>query len=160
VTPLDLYDYPYSHSLAAVLLYSVVGAGAYYALKKDRRAAWVIAAGVFSHWILDFVSHRPDMPLYPGGSTRLGLGLWNSVPGTAIVEGSMYAAAVALYAVSTRARDRIGTFGFWSYVVLLGLLYAGDFFGPPPPSMQALIIVSFVAWIFVPWAYWFDRHRE
>jgi len=160
VTPLDLYDYPYSHSLLGALLCSVAGAGIYYALGRDRRAAWVIAAGVLSHWVLDLVSHRPDMPLFPGGSTRLGLGLWNSIAGTVVVEGSMFAAGVALYATCTRARDRRGGIGFWSYVVLLSLLWASDFFSPPPPSVRALIATSFVGWIFVPWAWWLDRHRD
>jgi hypothetical protein len=160
VTPLDLYDYPYSHSLAASLLWSALAGGLYYALRRDRRASWIIAGGVFSHWVLDFVTHRPDMPLFPGDPTRLGLGLWNSIAGTVIVEGAMFAAGVALYARCTRSRDRIGSAGFWSYVAFLLLLYVGNFFSPPPPSVQMLTIVGFISWIFVPWAWWFDRHRE
>jgi hypothetical protein len=160
VTPLDLYDYPYSHSLVASLFWAALGAGIYYALRRDRRASWVIAGGVVSHWVLDYVTHRPDMPLFPGDSTRLGLGLWNSVAATIIVEGAMFAAGVAIYAKYTRSRDRIGSIGFWSYVALLLALYAGNFFSPPPPSVQMLMIVSFISWIFVPWAWWFDGHRE
>jgi len=159
VTPLDLYDYPYTHSLVTSLLWSALAAGLYFALSRDRRAAWVIAGGVFSHWILDFVTHRPDMPIFPGDSTRLGLGLWNSIAGTVIVEGSMFVAGVALYATYTRARDRIGSIAFWSYVALLAVSYVSNFFSPPPPSVQMLMIVGFVAWLFVPWAWWFDRHR-
>jgi membrane-bound metal-dependent hydrolase YbcI (DUF457 family) len=160
VTPLDLYDFPYSHSLVAAFFWAILAAAAYFAFRRDRRAAWVIAGGVFSHWVLDFASHRPDMPLYPGDSTRLGLGLWNSVAGTVIVEGAMFALAVALYATFTRARDRRGSIGFWVYVGLLALLYVSDFFSPPPPSVKVLIIVGFVSWVFVPWAWWFDRHRD
>jgi membrane-bound metal-dependent hydrolase YbcI (DUF457 family) len=74
VSPLDLYDYPYSHSLAASLFWAALFAGLYYLIRRGRRTAWVIAAGVVSHWVLDFVSHRPDMPLFPGDSTRLGFG--------------------------------------------------------------------------------------
>jgi len=160
VTPLDLYDYPYSHSLVAAVFWSLAAAGAYFALRRDRRAAWVIAAGVFCHWILDFVSHRPDMPLFPGDSTRLGLGLWNSVAGTVIVEGAMFALGVALYASTTRARNRRGNIGFWVYVGFLSLLYVSDFFSPAPPSVKVLIVVGFVSWVFVPWAWWFDHHRD
>jgi membrane-bound metal-dependent hydrolase YbcI (DUF457 family) len=160
VTPLDLYDYPYSHSLVASIVWSVLAAGAYYVLRRDRRAAWVIALGVFSHFILDFVSHRPDMPLYPGGATRIGLGLWNSIPATIAVEGSMFIAGVALYVAATRARDKIGSISFWVFVTLLVLAYASDFFSPPPPSIQAVMIVGFVSWILIPWVAWFDRHRE
>ena len=99
------------------------------------------------------------MPIFPGDSTRLGLGLWNSIAGTVIVEGSMFVAGVALYATYTRARDRIGSIAFWSYVALLAVSYVSNFFSPPPPSVQMLMIVGFVAWLFVPWAWWFDRHR-
>src|SRR5688500_7330651 len=59
MTPLDLHDYPYSHSLLASLLWSAAAGGAFWLWKRDRRAALVIAAGVFSHWVLDFVTHRP-----------------------------------------------------------------------------------------------------
>jgi hypothetical protein len=160
VSPLDLSDYPYSHSLVASLVWAALAAGSYYALRRDRRAAWVIAGGVVSHWVLDFVSHRPDMPLLPGDPTRLGLGLWNSVAGTAAVEGGAFVAGVALYYVITRARDRIGSIGFWTYVGFLSVLYVSTFFSPPPPSVQVVMIGSFVSWLFVPWAAWFDRHRS
>ncbi len=108
VTPLDLYDYPWSHSLLMALVWSGVFAGGYFALRRDRTASLVIAFGVFSHWILDFVSHRPDMPLFPGGSARVGLGLWMSLPATLAVEGAMFLGAVALYARDTRARESAG----------------------------------------------------
>ena len=160
VTPLDLYDYPYSHSLVMTIVWSALFAGVHYAIRRDRRAAWVLAAGVFSHFILDFVTHRPDMPLYPGGATRLGLGLWNSIAGTIAVEGSLWVGCVVLYATTTRSKDKIGSIAFWTYVALLSLAYAGDFMGPPPPSMEVLTIVSFVTWILIPWTWWFDHHRE
>jgi membrane-bound metal-dependent hydrolase YbcI (DUF457 family) len=160
VTPLDLYDYPYSHSLVATIGWSALAAGLYYMLRRDRRAAWVIAAGVFSHFILDFVSHRPDMPLWPGGTARVGLGLWNSVPGTIAVEAPMFVAGVVLYAHTTRARDKVGSIAFWALVALLSLAYVSDFLSPPPPSIQAVMIVGFASWIVIPWVFWFDRHRE
>src|SRR3954470_23167036 len=75
VTPLDLHDYPWSHSLLMSLVWSALAGGAVWAAVRQFRPALVIAAGVFSHWVLDFVTHRPDMPLYPGSETYLGLGL-------------------------------------------------------------------------------------
>ena len=80
VTPLDFQHYPVSHSLAAVIGWAALLGGAYYAMFRSRRAAWVIAALVVSHWFLDLVVHRPDLPLAPGHEARLGLGLWNSLP--------------------------------------------------------------------------------
>jgi membrane-bound metal-dependent hydrolase YbcI (DUF457 family) len=158
-TPLDLHDYPYSHSLAAAVFWSIVFAVIYRIFRGDRRASFVLGAAVFSHWVLDFVTHRPDMPLYPGSATLLGLGLWNSLPGTVIVESAMFAAGVYLYATGTRARDRAGTVAFVALVALLGLIYPAAIFGPPPPSVRAVIIGAFVAWIFFPWAVYADRHR-
>src|SRR5579871_349236 len=158
--PLDLYDYPWSHSLVMSLAWSAAAGAAYFAARRDLRAAGVIASLVFSHWVLDFVTHRPDMPLYPGSDTRIGLGLWNSIPGTLIVEGLIFVAGVAIYARSTAALDRRGRYGFWAYVVLLVLLYVGSIVGPPPADIRPLIFGAPLSWllILIPW--WFDRHRR
>src|SRR6266403_8855 len=120
-------------------------------------AIWV---GVVRHWVLDWITHRPDMPLYPSGP-RLGLGLWNSIAGTMIVEISMLVAGVWLYLQSTQARDRVGKYGWGVYVGLLLLLYVGDRFSGPPPSVAAIAWTGLAAGvIFVSWAWWFDRHRS
>jgi membrane-bound metal-dependent hydrolase YbcI (DUF457 family) len=158
-TPLDLHDYPYTHSLAGAVLWSLAFAGLYLLTKRDRRGAWVLAAGVFSHWLLDYLTHRADMPLYPGSATRVGLGLWNSVPGTLAVEVSMFVAGVALYATGTRAKSRTGTLAFWALVGLLAVLYVAVALGPPPPSAGAIAVGGLFSWLFVPWAFWIDRNR-
>jgi membrane-bound metal-dependent hydrolase YbcI (DUF457 family) len=159
-TPLDLHDYPYTHSLLMAVVWSLLVGGLYFAVSRYRRGALVVAAGVFSHWLLDFVTHRPDMPLYPGSAISVGLGLWNSRAGTMLVESAMFVAGVWIYARATRARDRVGAIAWWAMVALLVLLYLSTALGPPPPSVQAIIVVGFVAWLFIPWAWWFDRHRE
>lgn len=51
---------------------------------------------MLSHRVLDFVTHRPDLPLWPGGPLA-GLGLGNSVPGTIVVEGGSFAAGTWAY---------------------------------------------------------------
>ena len=100
------------------------------------------------------------MPLYPG-SGKFGLGLWNSIPGTMITEIAMLAIGVSLYVAATRARDRIGRYAFSAYVALLLLLYIGDRFSPPPPDVTSIAWPGIVAGvILLPWAWWFDRHRE
>jgi membrane-bound metal-dependent hydrolase YbcI (DUF457 family) len=159
-TPLDLHDYPYSHSLVMSLVWSLLLAGLYFAVTRYRRGAVVIGLGVFSHWVLDFVTHRPDMPLYPGSDVAVGLGLWNWRAGTMLIEGAMFVAGVFVYARTTRARDRIGSIAWWAMVGFLVLAYLSSALGPPPPNVRTLIVVGFVAWLFVPWAWWFDRHRE
>ena len=160
VTPLDLHDYPYSHSLLTAIGWSALFGGSYYALKRNSRSAWVLAAAVFSHWVLDFVTHIPDMPLYPGSSTHVGLGLWNSRIGTMVVEGSMFALAVVVYTKATKATDKTGVYAFWSLIILLVAIYFANLFGTPPPNETALAVAALGLWLFVPWAYWIERHRR
>src|SRR5215471_1939382 len=107
-TPLDLYDYPWSHSLLMLGAGATIFAAIYYAASGYVSGAVAIWIGVVSHWVLDCITHRPDMPLYPGRGPKLGLGLWNSIAGTMVVEIVMLVGAVSLYAVATQARDRIG----------------------------------------------------
>jgi len=113
-----------------------------------------------SHWILDFISQRPDLPLWPGSETMLGLGLWNSVPATFAVEGALFALGVVLYAKSAPARDRIGAFAFWSLMGVLVLAYLANYFGPPPPNVTAIAIGDLAGGaLFGLWAWWADRRR-
>jgi membrane-bound metal-dependent hydrolase YbcI (DUF457 family) len=158
-TPLDLYWFPWSHSLVMLIAWATAFAGIYYAVTRYRVGAIVIWIGVVSHWLLDWITHRPDMPLYPGGA-RYGLGLWNSIPGTMIVELSMFAVGIWLYLRTTRAKDRIGTYALLAYLALLLLSYIGDRFGAPPSGTGDLAWSGIIAEaILLPWAWWFDHHR-
>ena len=161
VNSLDFTYYPWSHSLLMTIVWSLALALAYFAWSRDRAGALWVGLVVASHWVLDFVSHRPDMPLYPGGSDKLGLGLWQSVPATFAVEGSMFAAGIALYVRATKSRDRTGTIAWWTMVGLLLALYIPGPWASPPPSENAVAVFGIIALaIFGPWAYWIDRHRE
>ncbi len=108
---------------------------------------------------------RPLVVVHGGGpqvgewAARLGLGLWNSIPATIVVEGLMFAAGVWMYRATTLARDRIGHYGFVSLVALLIVLYADAAQGSPPPSVQVLKTVSLGIWMFPFLAAWVDRHR-
>jgi len=159
--PLDLYDYPWSHSLLMSMVWATLFAGLYYTFARYRPGAIVIWIGVVSHYILDWITHRPDMPLYPGGP-RYGLGLWNSIPSTLLVEVSMFAIGIWLYVRTTRPRDWIGRYMFWAYVLLLGAAYISDRFSAPPSDVMRDIAKPSA--IIVPplllWTWWFDRHRE
>lgn len=160
-TPLNLYDYPWSHSLLMLCVWAIAFAAVYYAFARYRAGAIAVWLGVVSHWVLDWITHRPDMPLFPGGGPKLGLGLWDSVAGTMVVETAMFAGALWLYVSATRARDRIGTYAFIAYVLLLAVLYIGDRFSPPPTSPAAIAWTAIVAEIvLLLWAGWFDRHRS
>lgn len=152
--------YPISHSLLALVGWGALLALAYRMGTGYGRGAVVVALAVTSHWVLDFATHRPDMPLYPGGPL-VGLGLWSSAAGTIAVEGSMFLAALWLYARGTRARDRVGRYGFWGLMALLVLSYLSSLFAGPPPSVRAIAIGGIVfGWLFVLWAGWADGHRE
>jgi membrane-bound metal-dependent hydrolase YbcI (DUF457 family) len=160
INPFDFVHYPWSHSLLMTAVWALLFALVYFAVRGDRVGAVWLGIVVASHWVLDFVSHRPDMPLYPGGETRFGLGLWRSIPATFAVEGLMFAAGIALYMQSTKAKDRIGTGAWWAFIALLVVLYIPGPWSPPPPSENAVAIMGIVALaIFGPWAYWIDRHR-
>lgn len=160
VTPLDFISYPISHSLLADIGWASLFAGLYLIVKGYRKGALVIWICVMSHWVLDAISHRPDMPIYPGGRLFIGLGLWNSLPGTLLVEGAMFASGVAIYLRNTRARDKTGVVAFWSLMITLIVIYLANIFGPPPPNLNALKITALCGWVFVPWFYWIDRHRS
>jgi hypothetical protein len=112
-----------------------------------------------SHWALDAVVHRPDLPLLPSGPF-VGLGLWNSVPATLAFELALFAVGIAIYMRSTRARNRVGSYAFWALVGFFLVLYFANVFGPPPPSARAVAAAGLAMWLFIPWGAWIDRHRE
>lgn len=159
-SPFDFYDYPISHSLLTVLGWAVGFGGLYYILRKYPRGSLVVGVAVMSHWILDFLSHRADMPLAPGSDTVVGLGLWNSVAATLLVEAGMFAAGLFLYLKSTRAKDRQGIYALWPFVALLIAIYVGSIAAQGPVTQEQLGIGGLTQWLLVPWAYWIDRHRE
>ena len=156
--PLDLYDYPLSHSLVAALLWSALVAGIYLLLAKDRIAALVLALGVSSHWFLDVASHRPDVPVFPHGP-YWGLGLWNSVPATLLVEAALLLGGVLVYARVTSPRDRVGSVGLWIIVGFFLLGHIAACLGPPPPSMAAVVLGNAILAVPLLGAEFVDRHR-
>jgi hypothetical protein len=159
-TPLDFTHYPWTHSAVMAAAWSVAFAGVLWWATRDRAAAITAGLLVASHWVLDLVSHRPDLPLWPGGP-RVGLGLWNSVPATLVVEGAIFAGGVWLYVSATRPRDRVGRWALVGLVALLAAAYLSDRLGGPPPPSAAVVawVGVAAAVVFLPWAAWADRHR-
>jgi hypothetical protein len=158
-SPFDFTSYPISHSLVAQLGWGALLSLVYFAVKRDGKSSVLVGALIPTHWVLDFIAHRPDMPIYPGGA-KFGLGMWQSIPLTISVEYVLFAAGIALYLSATRSKDTTGRWAFWSLVGLLGLLYPASMFGPPPPSVQVLALSALAIWLTVPWAAWADRHRQ
>ena len=161
VTPLAFEHYPISHSLLMVLGWAVLFAVGYRLIRQRKQGTVLIGLVVASHWFLDLITHRPDLPLVPGGTTMMGLGLWNSQVGTLLFEGVLFILGVRLYLFTTYTRDRIGRYGFWALITFLVLVYLVNIFGPPPPDNTLTIASAGLAmWILVLWAYWVDKHRR
>jgi len=158
-SPLEFIYYPFSHSLLMAIVWGILLGAVYFLWRRDRRGALVILLLVVSHWFLDVPMHARDLPLWPGASSpKVGWGWWNSLILTYGLELVIYVAGLSLYVRSTRAKDRIGSWGLWVYVLVLALLYFASG-GPPPPSERALAWTALGIWLFVPWAWWVDRHR-
>jgi hypothetical protein len=159
MTPLDFISYPYSHSLVMALVWSAAAFVIVYIFTKDVSVAIVTGLCVVSHWVLDFFTHRPDLPLTLNESTKVGLGLWNYIIITVLIETIMFVSAVIFYIRCTKPADKIGSYGFWSLILFLFFIHVGNIMGPPPPDVMAIAWAGHLQWLFVLWAYWVDRHR-
>jgi membrane-bound metal-dependent hydrolase YbcI (DUF457 family) len=158
--PFDFIYYPWSHSLLMAVVWSLVFAAGHYLFRRDKTTAKMLGAVVFSHWILDWITHRPDLPLAPGLTFRTGLGLWNSVPATVAGELSLFLVAAFWYAQSNEPLDAVGRWAWYALIAVLLAAYAASMGPPPIPGQEKLIAVGTMAmWLFVPWAAWVDRHR-
>ena len=158
-TPLVFDSYPWSHSLVMAVAWGVVLA----VIGRWRTAVPVsglLVALVVSHWVLDFASHAPDMPLWPGASSpKFGLGLWNSIPLTLIVEGAIWVIGIALYLRVPGRRTVGAAIALWSFIAVCTLMWASGPWGPVPPSERALGWFGLIGWLIVPWAAAADRRN-
>ena len=158
-TSLAFDSYPWSHSLLTVVVWSGLVGFLGRRVFGSWRAGMVLGGLVLSHWVLDFVTHRPDLPLWPGGPL-VGLGLWNSIPGTILVEASLLVGGLWLYHRATSPRDRTGTGALVALVVLTGVLWVTQPWAPLPESATAVAAGALILWLLPPWALWIERHRN
>jgi hypothetical protein len=131
--------------------------GVYFLFRREVKEALFISLVVFSHWILDFLTHRPDLPLSPGSDMMFGLGLWNSVFWTMVVELSVFAIGIVLYVLAKRRQGSNVRPGFWVLAGFLFVVWLANIFGPPPPGEEAVAIVTLALWLLVPIGYLVDR---
>ena len=162
IKAVDLDSIAWSHGLLPDLLWAALFAIGYFLWRRQSKGVWVLFAAVVSHWVLDFVAHRPDMPLSPGLGVRYGLGLWTSIPATLAVEGTMWAIALILYVQATRARKWTGLYLFWAIVAFVTLSWINNIVATPPPSSLTIAAIASLTFftLLVAWAYWMDRVRE
>jgi len=159
-TPFDFVHYPYSHSLIAVLIWALIFGTIYFLIKKDLKTSVWLGVLVLSHWILDFITHRPDLPLFIGSNSPLvGLGLWNFVIATILIEGGIFILGVYLFIKTTKAKNKTGIYSFWSLIIFLILIYIMNLLGPPPASVDAIGYVGLSQWLIIAWGYWIGKNR-
>jgi membrane-bound metal-dependent hydrolase YbcI (DUF457 family) len=154
LTPLNFTHYPYSHSLLMSILWAVLFAGVYFGFTKNRRGAFLLGCLVLSHWILDYLTHRPDLQLTPFSEVRVGLGLWNQPVVEVILETGLFLAGVFLYVKSAVITRKIA---FWSLIIAFLAIHFLNLFGPPPPSVIAVAWSANLMWLFVIWAWWIEK---
>jgi len=141
--PLDLYYMPYTHSLVAALLW----AGAAFVIyrlvmpRAPRASALVVGAAVFSHWVLDFLVHRPDLPLYDD-SAKVGMGLWNFPAFALALEVAFLAGGLWLYFRTGVTRRT----GMMMFTVVMVAVQAFVFFGQPPASDRAAAMTALASY--------------
>ena len=157
-TPLAFVHYPWSHSMVLVAAWGVAFAAAHRLRTRNTSATPLLIGLVLSHWLLDFLTHRPDLAVVPGGRLH-GLGLWNSVPLTIAVEALLFASGVWLYAQATRASSPRGRWALVSLVAVLVLAYVGNVLSAPPSITAVWTGALFGFLLLIGWAAWTDRHR-
>ena len=161
VTPLNFISYPWSHSLLMSAVWGAVFGGFYYSVTRYKTGAIILGLLVVSHWLLDAPMHRPDLPVTPWSETMIGFTLWNSVVLSFLLEFGLFAGGIYLYTSVTKPKSRFGKWGLIAFGFLGVFVYVANFFGPPPPSVSAIIIGgSALQVVFILLAMWTDRNRE
>lgn len=158
-TPLNFIYYPFSHSFLGVLIWAALFGVVYFLLKKNVTASVLLGLLVLSHWVLDLITHIPDLPLIPWSDIKVGFGLWNSIAFTIIIEGTIFISGIYLYLKTTKAVNKKGSIGFWSLILFLIITYIINVFGTPPPNEEAIGYAGLSMWLLIAWGYWVDRNR-
>jgi hypothetical protein len=149
-----VFVFPYSHGFLAGIAWSALaGTAAFFWYPRLReakvRAAALVAAAVFSHWLLDALVHVPELPLAGIGSMKVGMGLWQSMPVALAVEAFIAVAGLYLF-VSGASLSRAKKFGLTALTLLtLAFTIVGMTVAPPPPSAIAMAVSSLVTIIAV-----------
>jgi hypothetical protein len=159
MSPFDFVFYPFSHSLFFAIVWALMFNLVFGLIFKNWQVGALLGMVVLSHWILDLIVHRPDLPLFPGGP-KFGLGLWNSMAATLSLEFLFFGVGLFLYFRTTCAKDRIGSWGLYGLSIFLVLLYLSTLVSPPPPNAHVLAWGGMATLIIVIWAWWVDDHRE
>ena len=160
------FTFPYSHGLAASIVWSMLAFGITYALlprwsaNERQQAGLAISLAVFSHFVLDWLVHIPELPLLGNNSLKLGLGLWNNLPLALTLETALVVIGFVFYLRMVKPKTNLARYGLAALLLLItvltvtGMLFAET----PPPATGAAM-----SWIFQPFlicglAFWFDKN--
>jgi hypothetical protein len=160
--PFDLYYMPFTHSLPGAIFWAVGAAAVYRAVAPAQKwtAAVIVGGAVFSHWVLDLVVHRPDLPLYDD-AYKVGFGLWNYPALAFLLEIALLFGGIAFYLRVTEPIDVIGRYGMTVLGLFAVVLQAYVFFGPPPVSDTAFALTALVLYFaFAVLVYWLEGKRS
>jgi len=155
--------YPFTHSLVGAILLSMIFRWICFAFTRDRKTSWLLSAVVLSHWVLDWIVHRPDLPLSINNTHHMGLGLWNSVIGTVIIEGAIFFGGYFLYLKTVTPATPAKRWALWGLVAFLLLIFVMSTWGPQPAldtPGAAIAGPALAMWILIPWAWWVDSRNQ
>lgn len=162
-THFELVYMPYTHSLVGSLIWAALAYALFrWVVVRKNSVAVVVALAVFSHWVLDLLTHTPDLPLWSDTSTKLGLGLWNSAVATYVVEALLLVGGLWLYLRATKATSAVGKYGMAVFVGLLLVINVFNLFGPAPENGQLALAISALTayFLFAAIAFWLDTKRS
>lgn len=160
MTPLNFESYPWSHSLLMAVTWGILFGVIYFAFTKNRKGAWLFFFLVFSHWILDYLTHRPDLPITPFSEMKVGLGLWNHKWLTLVIELVLFIGSAFIYMNITSPKNKTGKWALLSLLLFLILIHLMNAFGPPPPDANMVAWAGLSQWLIVAWGFWIDKNRK
>lgn len=154
VTPLNFIAYPYSHSLLMSVVWGLLLGVVYFLFTRNKQGSLLLGGLVVSHWVLDFITHRPDLPITPFSDLKVGLGLWNFPLLEATVEFGMFIVGAYVYFKSATPKRKIA---YWTLIGFFLVIHTMNLLGPPPPSINAVAWSANLMWVFVLWAWWIEK---
>ncbi len=162
-THFELEYVPFTHSLVGSVFWAAVAYVVFrWLFVKKQAVALVVALAVFSHWVLDLITHTPDLPLWTDDTIKLGFGLWNSAAATYALEAILLIGALWLYLRATRASSALGKYAMAAFIAILLLINIVNIYGPPPQGGKIEMAVSAMVayFLFAGVAFWLDKKRN